>query len=57
MGLLDHLAVLLAGSDAPNDPPAETSFYECRHCGTTVDSPEEVCPACGEAEIAEYVLE
>jgi len=30
--------------------------YECRHCGTTIEEPAETCPACGEAEIARFVL-
>jgi rubrerythrin len=30
--------------------------YECRHCGTTVEEPAENCPACGDTEIARFVL-
>lgn len=32
------------------------SFFECRHCGTTVDGPDDTCPACGSDEIACYQL-
>ena len=29
---------------------------ECRHCGTTVETLDDPCPACGSAEIAKYDL-
>ena len=28
--------------------------YECRQCGTTVDSEDDVCPDCGSEEIAQF---
>lgn len=59
MGILDHLDVLLAGSDAPDDSGTSDDaslFYECRRCGTTVESADDPCPACGHEEIAEYSL-
>lgn len=28
--------------------------YECRNCGTTLDAPEDGCPACGAEEIVRY---
>jgi len=33
-----------------------TTIYECRHCGTTVDSQTDSCPYCGPTEIIEYEL-
>ena len=30
--------------------------FECRHCGTTVETLDEPCPACGSAGIAKYDL-
>lgn len=35
--------------------PAQ-DFFECRHCGTTVDGPGDTCPTCGSEEIACYQL-
>lgn len=32
----------------------EETIYECRHCGVSVSSEAEACPACGTAEIARY---
>ncbi|MFC4440177.1 MULTISPECIES: hypothetical protein [Natrialbaceae] len=29
-------------------------IYECRDCGTTLESVQRVCPSCGSSEIAEY---
>ncbi|MHC3439902.1 hypothetical protein ACYJ1Y_17905 [Natrialbaceae archaeon A-gly3] len=63
MGFTDLLGVLLTGrapdASGGSDPPTdgETAFYECRHCGTTVESPDDPCPACDHEEIAEYTLE
>ena len=31
-------------------------IHECRHCGTSVDSPAMECPACGGSEIASIRL-
>lgn len=28
--------------------------HECRHCGTTVESPSAECPSCGRTEIASF---
>ncbi len=33
-----------------------TTVYECRQCGTTVNSQTEPCSYCGPTEIAEYKL-
>lgn len=30
--------------------------YECRRCGTTLESAVEDCPQCGECDIAAYDL-
>lgn len=30
--------------------------HECRHCGTTVDSPSAECPTCGGTEIASFQM-
>jgi rubrerythrin len=30
------------------------AFYECRHCGTTVERPTLGCPSCDSGEIARY---
>ncbi len=32
------------------------TVYECRHCGTTIDSKTDPCPYCGPTEIVEYEL-
>lgn len=31
-------------------------YFECRHCGTTVDAGTDVCPACESPDIVEYDL-
>lgn len=31
-------------------------LYECRSCGTKIESEREVCPTCGSGEIAHYDL-
>lgn len=33
-----------------------TMLYECRSCGTKIESEREDCPTCGSAEIARYEL-
>ncbi len=35
------------------DPNVER-VYECRHCGTSVESAAEPCPACARSDIATY---
>lgn len=32
----------------------ETTYVECRRCGTTVDEGTDVCPTCGSTDIVEY---
>lgn len=32
----------------------DATLYECRNCGTTLESDENACPACDSEEIAEY---
>lgn len=32
-------------------------YYECRHCGTELDSYVDECPACGRTEVATYTFE
>lgn len=34
----------------------ETTLYECRNCGTSLDDPDDACPECGSERIAEYQL-
>jgi len=34
----------------------EHVLYECRHCGRTLDGPEESCPECGADDVARYQL-
>lgn len=29
-------------------------IYECRNCGTVLESVEWTCPSCGSMEVAEY---
>lgn len=31
-----------------------TSFYECRQCGTSLETESDNCPECGAAEIAQF---
>ncbi len=31
-----------------------TTVYECRYCGTTIDSQTDPCPYCGPTEVVEY---
>ncbi len=33
-----------------------TTIYECRYCGTTVDSQTDPCPYYGPIEVVEYEL-
>ncbi len=33
-----------------------TTVYECRYCGTTLDSQTDSCPYCGPTEVVEYEL-
>ncbi|MEF8819161.1 MAG: hypothetical protein V5A31_07425 [Haloferacaceae archaeon] len=35
----------------------EPVVYECRHCGTTLDGRQDVCPACGADDVVAYDLE
>jgi predicted RNA-binding Zn-ribbon protein involved in translation (DUF1610 family) len=37
-------------------PRRRQGFFECRHCGTTVDNSSMTCPNCGSQEIARYDL-
>lgn len=30
------------------------SFYECRQCGTNLDTESDSCPECGASEIAQF---
>lgn len=39
------------------DPGAETVVYECRNCGTSLDSTAESCTNCGSRSIACHRLE
>lgn len=32
----------------------QQTHLECRHCGTTIESCESSCPACGSSDIAQY---
>ncbi|WP_331235988.1 hypothetical protein [Natronorarus salvus] len=29
-------------------------IYECRECGTALDSDELMCPSCGSTDVSEY---
>lgn len=33
-----------------------TAIYECRHCGTTLESDLDECPICGHGDIVSYEL-
>jgi rubrerythrin len=32
----------------------EGTVYECRHCGTTLESNTQTCPQCGRSEVVAY---
>ncbi|SEW31572.1 hypothetical protein [Natrinema salifodinae] len=32
----------------------DSVIYECRNCGTTLESTDQRCRSCGSSEIAEY---
>jgi rubrerythrin len=40
-----------------HDDSREDRIYECRHCGTMLESDREECPICGNRGIASYDLE
>jgi rubrerythrin len=33
---------------------SEAVLYECRNCGTTLDSPDSRCPECDSVDVATY---
>ncbi|WP_169794655.1 hypothetical protein [Haloprofundus marisrubri] len=35
----------------------DTTFCECRRCGTTLDADDERCQCCGSDDVAEYAAE
>ncbi len=35
----------------------DATLYECRRCGTTLDSDDERCQCCGSSDVAEYAAE
>ncbi len=35
---------------------SETTLYECRNCGPTLDTDDDQCPECGSADVATYQL-
>lgn len=35
----------------------EAVVHECRHCGTTLESPSDTCDVCGSEDVARYVIE
>lgn len=37
-------------------PSRSGTFYECRHCGTSLARPDDDCPACDSSEVASYEL-
>lgn len=37
-----------------SDGPSPPTVYECRHCGTTLDSGAERCPRCETASVVRY---
>ena len=37
-----------------SDSAGSTLYFECRQCGTTVDSKTDACPECGSTDIATY---
>jgi rubrerythrin len=49
MGVRTVLTRLLPG-DQPN------VIIECRHCGATIDPPNEKCPICGATEVCRYEI-
>lgn len=34
----------------------EDTVYECRHCGTTLESELDECPTCGDGTVARYEI-
>ncbi|MFC6731667.1 MULTISPECIES: hypothetical protein [unclassified Haladaptatus] len=48
--MLDRVKTVFAVDDDP-------VVYECRECGTTVESAFSECPYCGEADIARLEIE
>lgn len=36
---------------------AETAVYECRHCGTTLESELDECPTCGKDAVVRYEIQ
>lgn len=40
--------------DALSVQPGTTTVVECRHCGTPLQSDDEVCRECGCDEVARY---
>ncbi len=35
----------------------DSSVYECRHCGTTLESDIDDCPLCGKSAVVAYDIE
>ncbi len=50
ISVLDRVKTVFAVDDDP-------VVYECRECGTTVESAFSECPYCGEADIARLEIE
>ena len=40
----------------PERDPSEVVVRECRHCGTTLQTGADECPACESEQIATYVI-
>jgi rubrerythrin len=38
-------------------PGSDVTYFECRHCGTSLDDADACCPHCGESDVARYELE
>lgn len=48
IGMIETVKTLLFRGDGPG------VVFECRQCGTTVESEDDVCPACGSEGIARF---
>lgn len=46
------MRILTAVKQRFSDDPAV--IYECRNCGTVLETNERICPSCGSIEVAEY---
>ena len=50
VGIIDRLTTYVADRGRPD------AVYECRTCGTTLDSDADSCPHCGPTEVKKFEL-